>query len=106
MDSWELLAKAADAIGVDLRLSGELPAEKAERDLAVMVVHECLNNAVRHGDAHRVDVTCSVDDDAVVLTITNDGALPAEPPADGGGLANIRAILERADGTLTAKWDP
>ena len=105
-DDWELLAEAAEAIGVQLGLSGELPRERGARKLVVMVVHECLNNAVRHGDAHRVDVTCSSEGDVVELTVANDGAVPAETPVYGGGLSNLRAILERAGGTLTTSWEP
>lgn len=106
VDDWELLCKAAAAVDVKLTMEGKLPDDLASRKLAVMVVHECLNNAVRHGDAHEVDATCVVRDGVVKLSVTNDGNVPSVPPAEAGGLAGVRASVERVGGMLTVQWTP
>lgn len=105
-DDWTLLCEAAAAVDVRLLLTGELPSDAKARTLAVMVVHECLNNAVRHGDAHEVDVTCSVRDGMVELSVTNDGKVPSAPPEEAGGLSDVRASVERVGGILTVQWSP
>mgnify|MGYP002627262143 CR=1 FL=1 len=105
-DLWVLLAEAARAIDVRLELVGELPHEDELRRLAVMVAHECLNNAVRRGDARVVRVESLVRDGAYELVVTNDGRLPEGPVRESGGLANIRAAVERSGGTLEVTWAP
>ena len=105
-DDWVLLRKAAEAVDVCLELDGELPREPEARRLACLVVHECLNNAVRHGDAHTVSVSCIAQGDTVELSVTNDGKVPAAPPTELGGLANIRSAVERAGGDLAIQWAP
>ena len=106
VDDWELLCKAAAAVDVRLTIEGKLPDGLAARKVAVMVVHECLNNAVRHGDAHEVNVTCVERDGMTELTVTNDGNMPAVPPEETGGLSNIRASVERVGGMLAVQWSP
>lgn len=105
-DDWALLKKAAEAIGVSIVMSGELPAGADARKLAVAIVHECLNNAVRHGNAREVRVTCEVSNGVVELEVANDGAAPATPAVESGGLANLRSAVERAGGILNVCWEP
>lgn len=135
-DEWELLCEAALAIDVRLELAGELPATEEQRQLVVMLVHECLNNAVRHGGAHTVQVACSTSDDAMPpkasvasplrdtgsgrggttldqrrptslrVVVTNDGSTPAATPQLTGGLAHVRSAVERAHGMLDVQWEP
>lgn len=105
-DDWQLLQDAASAIDVQLELEGELPTGKTDRELAIMVIHECLNNAVRHGGAHLVCVSVGTDCDRTTLTVTNDGTPPSARIEETGGLANIRAAVERAGGTLEVYWSP
>ncbi len=106
VDDWELLCKAAAAVDVKLTMEGKLPDDADARKLAVVVVHECLNNAVRHGDAHEVDVTCVVRDGVAELSVTNDGNVPATPPAETGGLSGVRTSVERVGGMLSVQWSP
>lgn len=104
-DGWELLCQAAEAIDVWVELEGGLPDGPA-RQLALAVVHECLNNAVRHGEAHRVVVRSACEDEFWRVEVTNDGAAPSQAPTALGGLANIRNAVERAGGTLEVVWTP
>ena len=105
-DNWVLLVEAAEAIGVKVMLTGKLPTQSEARELAVAIVHECLNNAVRHGGAHTLLVSCVMADGAVELEVSNDGTPPTAPVVESGGLSNIRAAVERLGGTLTICWEP
>lgn len=105
-DDWTLLAQAAHAVDVRLVVKGALPEDERLRALAVTVVHECLNNAVRHGEAHEVVVFSQVYDGVWELRVSNDGQTPECPAEETGGLANVRAAVERAGGTLELSWAP
>ena len=105
-DAWTLLCEAAKAIDVRISLEGELPSEGRARSLVVMVVHECLNNAVRHGGAHEVLVRCSETDGMVDLAVENDGNPPEVTPVESGGLVNMREAVSQRDGMLSIQWMP
>lgn len=105
-DAWVLLCEAAKAIDVRISLEGELPSEGRARSLVVMVVHECLNNAVRHGGAHEVLVRCSEADGMVDLAVENDGNPPEVTPVESGGLVNMREAVSQRDGMLSIQWMP
>lgn len=106
VDAWGQLMAASRAIDVRVELEGTLPADPQLRDLAVAVVHECLNNAVRHAGAHELRVTITNEDDATCLCVTNDGAPPQAPVVPTGGLANLAALIERSGGSMETRWDP
>ncbi|QNO38346.1 GAF domain-containing protein [Protaetiibacter sp. SSC-01] len=72
---------------VDLLVEGELA------DDVVAVVRECLSNAARHARATRVEVSVSADDDAVVVTVDDDGV---GMPADAARASGTRNLDERA----------
>lgn len=105
-DEWGQLVEVAGAIGVRLVLEGELPHGGEAQKVALAVVHECLNNAVRHGGAHKVWATCSTRGGITELHVSNDGSVPSAPAEEHGGLANVRAMVERAGGTLEVEWRP
>lgn len=50
---WDKLITTAGAIGVDVMVEGEVPESKEDQALLVELVHEALNNAIRHGHAKR-----------------------------------------------------
>ena len=105
-DAWEQLVEAARAIDVQLVLEGELPRSAQQRAAAVVLVHECLNNAVRHGGAHRVSVLSERTPEGIAITVENDGAQPDGPRTETGGLAYARKVVEQAGGTMDVAWTP
>lgn len=54
---------------------------------------EALANAVKHAGATRIGIELVADDDAVVLTVTDDGTGAADPKAGSG----LRALADRVD---------
>ncbi|MFF8610082.1 sensor histidine kinase [Streptomyces sp. NPDC015346] len=78
-----------------------LPSEV--RSALGWVVRETTTNVLRHGDPSRCAISLRRKDDAVVLTVENDGVREAPGPRVGGsGLAGLRERLSAVDGTLTA----
>lgn len=67
----------------------------------VAVVREAVTNVVRHAEATRVEVALTVDDDELVLSVTDDGVgLPDERGPGGNGLRNLAERAERLGGTF------
>lgn len=68
-------------------------------------MQEALSNALRHGARERIEIVLDVDDDAVSLTVTDDG--PGFPDdavnrlRSRGGLAGIRERVTSLGGHLT-----
>ncbi|GGQ79063.1 HAMP domain-containing sensor histidine kinase [Streptomyces flaveolus] len=78
---------------VTRRFEADLPALDHETELVLYrVAQESLTNAARHADAERLEVSLGRADDAVVLTITDDGR-GIEAACEGAG---IRGMRERA----------
>ncbi|KAF2776616.1 HAMP domain-containing sensor histidine kinase [Streptomyces coelicoflavus] len=75
------------------RFDADLPALDHETELVLYrVAQESLTNAARHADAERLEVGLARADDAVTLTITDDGR-GIEAAHEGAG---IRGMRERA----------
>ncbi|AZS73412.1 histidine kinase [Streptomyces lydicus] len=87
----------APSLRIDGPVDATVPDGLAEQVLAVAV--EALSNAARHARAHRLDLVLTVDD-AVTLTVTDDG-VGVGAARHTGGLANLRARAEMYGGRLT-----
>ncbi|MGY5129571.1 GAF domain-containing protein [Streptomyces nigrescens] len=87
----------APSLRIDGPVDATVPDALAEQLLAVAV--EALSNAARHARAHRLDLVLTVDD-AVTLTVTDDG-VGVGGARHTGGLANLRARAEMYGGRLT-----
>lgn len=93
---------------VDLLVTGALA------DDVLAVVRECLANAARHARATRVEVSVAVDDDAVVVTVDDDGVGVPAAPRRASGTRNLdeRAarrggsfeLAARSEGGTRARW--
>ncbi|HEY0930343.1 MAG TPA: histidine kinase [Gemmatimonas sp.] len=85
-----------------------LPPLPGDADLAVFrALQEALSNIVRHAGAQRVDVTVSVDDDALIMIVGDDGR--GFPTLRDGrlrstehrmGITGMRERLLAVDGTV------
>jgi PAS domain S-box-containing protein len=89
---------AAVAVRVDPDAAADVSGKAAD---VVQIAREALSNAVRHADAHTVELRLARGGSGVVLSVTDDGKGfdPAEPSA-GLGLGNLRERTTRLGGTL------
>ncbi|MGN0801555.1 MAG: hypothetical protein ACI4MF_03055 [Candidatus Faecivicinus sp.] len=105
--SFDQLLSAAQAIGVTIDRRGVFPAEGTEAaHLAETAVHECLTNLVRHADGTHLEIMGTQEADGWHICCRNDGAVPAGPIVEGGGLSSLRAQVEAAGGAMRVDHAP
>lgn len=97
---FEKLISTAKDIGVDVHVNGKTPSNENDWILLVDIVHEALNNAIRHGQAKNIWINLYEDEFRIHCKIENDGLKAYEPIVKKGGLKNIRQRLDSFDGTI------
>ena len=73
-------------------------------DHAEAVVKEAVSNAVRHADAIKLTIHIDVTDGRSIDVIDNGKGIPDEITASG--LANLRQLARKANGTFTIQAVP
>jgi signal transduction histidine kinase len=111
-----LVARTAEAfrtrfgVGVSLDLASEVSVGAEQRNALLRILHESLNNAVRHGVARQIDVYMASGATGLSLTVTDDGAgfdVPAAVNAGKGlGLTSMRERTEMFNGSLSIASTP
>jgi signal transduction histidine kinase len=98
---------------VEIRVAGDVePATASQRIVMHRVLRESLSNVARHSSAKNVRISVVEADDAINLTIEDDGVGfdPCERASRDGraqiGLAGMRHRLELLDGSLTVTSQP
>ncbi|MGW3666778.1 sensor histidine kinase [Streptomyces sp. NPDC005141] len=113
----ELAAQVAESTGlrVDLRTTGERrPLHPDTEVAAYRVVQEALTNTVKHAYAATARIELDWTEDALTLTVTDDGRGPVRPPggrdlgpsAGGHGLIGIRERAAACGGSAHAGRGP
>jgi signal transduction histidine kinase len=103
----DLVASVRQAgLAVAVRTEGEPRAVGGVVGVAAYrVVQEALTNVLRHAAARRAEVALAYGDDALVVTVSDDGRGGRAPAADrpgGHGLAGMRERVTVLGGTLDA----
>ena len=100
-DSFEQLARAAQAIGVAIARVGAFPEDGTENaHLAETAAHECLTNLVRHAHGTRLEISSEATKIGWKIRYINDGDAPTGPIVEGSGLTALRARTEAAGGAM------
>lgn len=105
INKFKKLISTAKDIGVTVNVDGKLPAEDGDLNLLVKIVHESLNNAIRHGQAKNIWIDLDEDDINIHSRIKNDGIIIHGPIIEKGGLKNIRQIIESCGGKMKTQSD-
>lgn len=103
-DKMQALFAAAQSVGVEIRIRGEIPPSYAE--LLATAIHESLTNTVKHAEGHLLEVGVAESDDVYTVTLTNDGAPPAGPVQETGGLADLRLLTQAVGGEMRIESEP
>ncbi|GIG24019.1 sensor histidine kinase [Cellulomonas denverensis] len=98
------LGVAAEVRALDDPAASRL--SQGERLLAVRVVEEAVSNALRHGRAGVIDVRLSREDDAVRVSIWDDGTGLGDNPGPASGTARLSDRLRLAGGELRLTSEP
>ncbi|MFJ4682213.1 sensor histidine kinase [Streptomyces sp. NPDC091377] len=103
-----LVHQVRDSTGlrVEMRTSGEPSPLPPDTDVAAFrVVQEALTNTVKHAYASSATVALDWTEDALTLTVTDDGRGPADTPG-GHGLIGIRERAAACGGTARTGRGP
>ena len=96
----------AEAIGIKVNLSGELPEQEELRRVIILAMRECLTNSVRHAGATTIHITVEKKGDSVSVKITNDGRSPEAEVVPKGGLHNLYRHIIDLGGTMEIQSKP
>lgn len=105
----DLLADAletAEAIGVDVAITGIIPAEDPFRGILAAAVSECASNTVKHAKGDQLSVKIQSTDTAISYTLRSNGEAPALPIRETGGLKSLRMLVEKEKGTMQTAASP
>ncbi len=103
---FEKLIFTAKDIGVAVHLDGETPKDEGDLNLLIDIVHEALNNAIRHGQAKNIWIKLDEGDLNIHCKIRNDGILSKEPIKEKGGLKNIHQRIKSFGGKMNIELNP
>ncbi len=90
---------------VTLDVDEQLVAPAAVEVAVYRSACEAVTNVVRHGTAHRCEITVATDDTSVILTVDDDGAIHHTWHA-GVGLTSMRERAVELGGTFVASSGP
>lgn len=96
----------AEAIGIKVNLSGDLPEQEELRHVMILAMRECLTNSVRHAGATTIHITAEKKGDSVSVKITNDGRSPESEVVPKGGLHNLYHHIMDCGGTMEIQSKP
>ena len=105
-DSLASLRNAAQAIGMQVHVSGYLPKNAQHRKLIAAIGAETLTNAVRHAGAKQLWIDMEQTEGAHIIRYTNDGDVPTGLVTEGGGLSTARRKIESAGGQMRIDAEP
>lgn len=99
---------AARASSVAVHVEGEAPEglPAAVEVVAYLIGSEAITNALRHADAHRIEVHVTATADELVLEVADDGSGMSAEPTEGVGLASMAERADEIGGVLTVATPP
>ena len=106
VDEFAPVFKAAEDVGVSIKVNGEIPKEKEIRELLVFALGEEITNTVRHGDGDEIIFEIIDEGEVYRCAISNNGKAPDEPITERGGLKHLRELVESYGGTMNLQSLP
>jgi hypothetical protein len=91
-------------IGIHFENEGDF-SSCPDKSLFLEVVHESIDNAIRHGEASSITVTSSTKDGHFFLKVSNDGKIPANLTFHNG-LSHLKESLKKKGGNLAIETKP
>ena len=100
------LFSAAEAVGITINMTGEIPEKERVRKLFIEATAEALTNAVRHADAKLFTVKFYSDLFSYSASFSNSIENISGEISEGGGLSSIRKKTEQAGGRMSVTTSP
>ncbi len=105
-DALQGLFRAAQAVGIRVEMTGEIPEKESIKRLFLDAAAEALTNAVKHADASEFSVSFSSDLFSCTASFTNNINKPLQEIREGGGLSSIRKKTQQIGGRMTVETEP
>lgn len=103
----DVILSAAKLVNVEIEIKGEYPkTDSLEEKILVQAMHECLTNVVNHAKGKKMFVALNNESNEFIIRITNDGIKPKKKIIEGGGLSNLRFIIEKENGKMIINSEP
>ena len=103
----DVIKEAASMVGVKIEYKGEYPSlDTIIEKILVNAMHKCLTNIVRHANGKKMKVEVEKSSNQWIIKITNDGKKPTGTIVEGGGLTNLRSLVEREFGKMIITSKP
>ena len=96
----------AEAVGVDVIISGVIPADEPFRRILAAAIRECASNTVKHADGDTLSVDIQKEAGEMVYVFKNNGIQPQELIRESGGLSSLRLLVEKENGTMKTEISP
>ena len=98
--------ETADAIGVDVLLSGPIPAKDPYRAVLAAAIRECATNTVKHANGDSLSVQIRDHGAFLSYRIESGGEAPKGVIRESGGLLSLRTLVEKENGTMRTDASP
>lgn len=103
----QVIKDAAKMVGVKIEYFGDKPKSNTIIEkILVNAMHECLTNTVMHANGKRMKVIVENNKCLWTIKITNDGKKPQKKIVEGGGLTNLRYLVEQEFGKMVINSNP
>lgn len=103
----QVIKDAAKMVGVKIEYFGDKPKSNTIIEkILVNAMHECLTNTVMHANGKRMKVIVENNKGLWTIKITNDGKKPQKKIVEGGGLTNLRYLVEQEFGKMVIDSSP
>ncbi|NLS10581.1 two-component sensor histidine kinase [Nesterenkonia sp. MY13] len=103
--SLERLGAAVPSLEIHIEVDPEVTVDEQQAAALVRAAQEIITNAVKHSEAQEVSLTLNRQEEAAVLTGTNDGLAPKSITL-GHGLTGLRERVELLGGELKVTSHP
>lgn len=103
-DSLDEAESISKDLGVELLFHGDKPKNPDQRKLLFLALVTCLNNAVAHAHATRLEVDTALS--PFSFSIQNNGDVPQKTIIEGGGLTALRKTVEKEGGRMEVTSQP
>ena len=100
VDPLQRFREAANFLGIELIVTGELPASHEAADLIATGIQECMTNAVQHAQATEMYVDIERGDEEYTVIYSNNGKELDQPIREGTGLSLLRNHAEKVGATI------
>jgi hypothetical protein len=98
--------ETAEVIGVDVTITGMIPAKDPFRLILAAAVSECASNTVKHANGDLLSVIIQYADAGILFILQSNGSAPLGPINETGGLLSLRSLVEKEHGTMVTAISP